>query len=256
MINFPAWENDDFTHIKTINYTDDGEYTFNIVYRDLAGNEAVISFAPDSEVADVFTIDRTVPIINVTYDNNEGNNGYFKDRRTAVITINEHNFSTDRIVMNVQKNGISEGVTFGEWSSNGDIHNTTISFDDEAQYTVQVSYTDMAGNTAVQTINESFYIDKMEPEVIISGVEREKAYNSDIIGFKFEAKDFYFEKALFNLVKVNRDGHKTDIEVNEILIENGKEISLENLTEDGIYQLSYMVTDKREERFRMNFSFR
>ncbi len=30
-----------------------------------------------------------------------------------------------------------------------------------------------------------FYIDKREPEVI---------------GFKFEAKDFYFEKALFNLV--------------------------------------------------------
>lgn len=157
--------------------------------------------------------------------------------------------------MNVQKNGTSEGVTFGEWLSNGDIHNTILSFDDEAQYTVLVSYTDMAGNTAIQTINESFYIDKMEPEVIIYGVEREKAYNSDIVGFKFEAKDFYFENALFNLVKVNRDGHKTDIEVNERLIENGKEISLENLTEDGIYQLSYMVTDKAGRTVQNEFQF-
>lgn len=247
--------NDDFTHIKTINYTEDGEYTFDIVYRDPAGNEAVISFVPGSEAPGGFTIDSTAPVINITYDNNEGNNGYFKDRRTATITINEHNFSTDRIVMNVQKNGTSEGVTFGEWLSNGDIHNTILSFDDEAQYTVLVSYTDMAGNTAIQTINESFYIDKMEPEVIIYGVEREKAYNSDIVGFKFEAKDFYFENALFNLVKVNRDGHKTDIEVNERLIENGKEISLENLTEDGIYQLSYMVTDKAGRTVQNEFQF-
>ena len=247
--------NDDFTHIKTINYTEDDEYTFDIVYRDPAGNEAVISFVPGSEAPGGFTIDSTAPVINIAYDNNEGNNGYFKDRRTATITINEHNFSTDRIVMNVQKNGTSEGVTFGEWLSNGDIHNTILSFDDEAQYTVLVSYTDMAGNTAIQTINESFYIDKMEPEVIIYGVEREKAYNSDIVGFKFEAKDFYFENALFNLVKVNRDGHKTDIEVNERLIENGKEISLENLTEDGIYQLSYMVTDKAGRTVQNEFQF-
>ncbi|MCI8668523.1 MAG: hypothetical protein HFI34_03200 [Lachnospiraceae bacterium] len=247
--------NDDQTYVSTINYREDGEYTFNIFYRDPAGNEAVMSFAPGSESVDAFTIDRTVPIINVTYDNNEGNNGYFKDRRIATITINEHNFSTDRIVMSVQKNGVSEGVAFGEWTSNGDIHSTSISFDDEAQYTVQISYTDMAGNTAVQTINESFYVDKTEPEVIISGVESQKAYNSDIVGFKFEAKDFYFDKAVFNLEKVNRDGNKTDIEVNERLLENGKEIFLENITEDGIYQLSYMVTDKAGRTVQNEFRF-
>lgn len=247
--------NDDFTHIKTINYSEDGEYTFNIVYTDPAGNEAVISFEPGSEATGAFTIDRTVPVINVSYDNNEGHNGYFKDHRTATITINEHNFSSDRIVLNVQKNGVPDGVSFGAWSSDGDIHSTAISFEDEAQYTLQISYTDMAGNTAAQTINESFYVDKTEPEVIITGVERQKAYNSEIVGFKFETKDFYFEEALFNLEKINRDGQKTDIEVNERPLENGKEISLDNLTEDGIYQLSYIVMDKAGRTVQDEFRF-
>lgn len=247
--------NDDFTHIKTIRYSEDGEYTFNIAYKDLAGNEAKISFVPGSEAANQFTIDRTAPVINITYDNNDGNNGYFKDGRTATITINEHNFSADRIVMNVQKNGAAEGVAVGSWSSSGDVHSATITFDDEAQYTVQVSYTDMAGNVTVQTINESFYVDKMDPEVIITGVESEKAYNADIIGFRFEAKDFYFEQALFHLAKVSKDGYKTDIEVNERTLENGKEILMDNLAEDGIYQLAYVVTDKAGRTVQNEFQF-
>ncbi len=236
--------NDDLTHIKTITFAEDGEYTVHIAYKDLAGNEAVIVYEPDSVAADTFTIDRTNPVIHITYDNNDGNNGYFKDSRTATITVNEHNFSADRIVMSVLKDGAAAETAISGWSSNGDVHSAAVTFEDEAQYTIQAGYTDMAGNVAVQTINDSFYIDKSEPEIKITGVENEKAYNSDTVAFRLEASDFYFEGADFSLARINSDGNKTEIEVKERSLENGKEIYVDNLFEDGIYQLIYIVTDK------------
>ena len=61
-------------------------------YTDLAGNPA------KSVSVDEFVVDRTVPVITVTFDNNSAQNGkYYKDPRTATISIREHNFRESEV---------------------------------------------------------------------------------------------------------------------------------------------------------------
>ena len=54
-----------------------------------------------------FSIDKTVPTIEVTYDNNDydidfiNEAEYYKDNRTAVIVVTERNFNPEDVVYNI-----------------------------------------------------------------------------------------------------------------------------------------------------------
>lgn len=90
---------DNSTHTTTITYGADGDYTFAIEYIDLAGNKCTsINFANGTVAESKFTIDKTLPTVEVSYDNNSAqNSNYYKESRTATIVITEHNFNTDRV---------------------------------------------------------------------------------------------------------------------------------------------------------------
>ena len=89
---------DNSTHTATITYGADGDYTFAIEYTDLAGNKCTsINFADGTVAESKFTIDKTLPTVEVSYDNNSAqNSNYYKESRSATIVITEHNFNPDR----------------------------------------------------------------------------------------------------------------------------------------------------------------
>ena len=238
---------DNSVYTAIITYSADGDYEFDISLQDMAGNPAQISYG-NSVVPQSFTIDRTKPILTISYDNNNGSNNYFKDSRIAMITVNEHNFSEDRLNLTVTKNGIAQPVQTGSWSHNNDIHSTTVMFSDEAEYSLMASYVDMAGNTVDSQITDTFFVDKSEPQMLISGIENQKAYKSDQIGFEILSTDIYFDSLTVALTRIDSFGNQTAIELNKISIENGEKYSIDNLTQDGIYRLSYTATDKSERR--------
>lgn len=69
-------------YVAYVSYTADGDYTFDISYTDRAGNTA------PSVVQHQFTIDKTIPVLSVSYNNNNVTNGnYYNAQRTATITI-------------------------------------------------------------------------------------------------------------------------------------------------------------------------
>lgn len=199
-----------------------------------------------------FTIDTTAPVISVVYDNNSASNGnYYNNKRTATVTITEHNFDTSRIALSMTAQDAGKSVAapaFGSWSDNGDIHTATLSFDADATYTWSLAYTDKAGNKAKDLAKQEFCIDTTKPVVTINGVTPGSVNNnSGNMSFVIECTDTnleYFSPVLTVEVYENSRFVRKTITGNVISITNGQRVEFRNLNEDGVYSLTCHAQDK------------
>lgn len=170
---------DETVSTATIIFSEDGDYTLEISGSDAAGNVAETVKAED------FTIDKTEPVITVSYDTENAVNGnYFATERTATIQIEEHNFSPERVKITGTATDGGAGISFPQasgWSSAGDVHTATIVCGADGLYRFDVEFTDMAGNEAEMFVGEEYYVDMTEPEIEITGVEDMSANNGDVI---------------------------------------------------------------------------
>ena len=155
----------DYTHV--LNFDTDGHYSLTAQFADYAGNLS------NQVSLGEFTIDMTDPLITVDWDNNESRNGkYYKDTRTATITVTEHNF--DPSLINIQTTG-----AIGGWVSNGDTHTCTVFFGEGSAHTLTVSGSDLAGNQASEITEPEFVVDLTEPEITIAGTAQRLGFLSD-----------------------------------------------------------------------------
>ena len=199
-----------------------------------------------------FTIDTTAPVISVVYDNNSASNGnYYNNKRTATVTITEHNFDTSRIALSMTAQDAGKSVAapaFGSWSDNGDTHTATLSFDADATYTWSLAYTDKAGNKAKDLAKQEFCIDTTKPVVTINGVTPGSVNNnSGNMSFVIECTDTnleYFSPVLTVEVYENSRFVRKTITGNVISITNGQRVEFRNLNEDGVYSLTCHAQDK------------
>lgn len=199
-----------------------------------------------------FTIDTTAPVISVAYDNNSASNGnYYNNKRTATVTITEHNFDTSRIALSMTAQDAGKSVAapaFGSWSDNGDTHTATLSFDADATYTWSLAYTDKAGNKAKDLAKQEFCIDTTKPVVTIKGVTPGSVNNnSGNMSFVIECTDTnleYFSPVLTVEVYENSRFVRKTITGNVISISNGQRVEFRNLNEDGVYSLTCHAQDK------------
>lgn len=156
---------------------------------DNAGNETVQSVKLD--------VDNTAPQIQVTYQdktNADAASGYFKARTaTVVITERSHHFDADAatkgIVItatDVKGKAVENAYTISSWKTmenkkNPDAatHTAVITYKKDANYTVSVSYKDLAGNKNA-TVNTNgqkspykFTVDKTAPTGSVQAVSAE-----------------------------------------------------------------------------------
>lgn len=243
---------DDTVNIATIYYGNDADYTFNISAEDIAGNKNGDVNYGNSLAPTKFTVDKTAPVISVAYDNNNAAEaGFYKEQRTATVTIQEHNFETSRVVltMNATDNGNpASAPTISGWSGSGDTHTATISFASDAVYTWTLAYTDKAGNKATDLENQSFCVDLTKPAITISGINPNSANNTDgNIGFAIECTDTNFgtfTPVLTAVVYENGSFATKEIEGSASSVGNGERIEYGNLEEDGMYSLRCAAVDK------------
>lgn len=161
--------------IKRCSYTKDGDYTMAVSGTDALGNKASFSFADGTKAGAAFTIDKTAPVMKVTFDNNNvRNRKYYKANRTATIRIDEHNFlDSDVKVAGTAKKPRGGAMAFpgrSKFSSRGDTRTATIPFNKEGAFKFNVNYTDLAGNPAKVVVIDEFVIDKTNPTVKIENV--------------------------------------------------------------------------------------
>lgn len=239
---------DKSTHVAKIVYNTDGDFTFDIAVKDKAMNSA------DKFTQQKFTVDKTAPVIDVSFDNNSAKNGnYYKADRTATIKITEHNFNSGSQYVNIPV--AAEGATAPSvvgWSGSGDDHNATVSFNKDGKYSFTVDYTDLAGNKAVQKKVDSFYIDKTAPEVEITGVADHQAYNGTVAPVVTYRDDNFTDDHDFKFTRIDINSKSDDTSkfdydtggngVTEFIYKYRD--FAEVLENDGIYNFTVELSDK------------
>lgn len=187
---------DDTTYTTTVKFDKDGDYTVAMSCVDMAGNrtvdkeadkidgsEGVVSYA-DQAAPQTFTVDKTAPIVRVSYDNNSARNGnYYKEHRTATIAITEHNFNSARVSISGTANNDGTVLSFptlSAWGGSGDTHTATLSYTADAFYTFDITVSDLAGNMASDYPEDKFFVDTTKPVVEITGVANQSANNGTV----------------------------------------------------------------------------
>lgn len=246
-----TFNKDDTTYTATVSYTADGDYEFDIAYSDLAGNECTVVDFGENVTPQSFTLDKTMPVVSVTYDNHNALNGnYYKADRVATIVVNEHNFNEDRanVMIGATDDGAASDVpSISGWTTEGDVHTTTVYYGKDSRYTFDIALNDLAGNASVDYEEEYFFVDKTAPTIEITGVANLSSNNGTVIPvIKYSDTNFDVDNVNIKLTGVNRSvvalkGAYADIHNGQTFtfadFEHAKEV-------DDIYILSAQLVDK------------
>ena len=243
---------DDTVHTATIVYAADGDYTFAISAKDKVGNANSGVNYGNSQAPTAFTIDKTVPVISIAYDNNDfANENYYKADRTATISILEHNFDASRVVVTITATDNGQPVNapaISNWSKSGDTYTATVNYNTDALYTFDISYSDKAQNEAADFAQQSFYVDKTMPQMSITEIVDQSANNKDKIGFVITATDTNFDvftPVLTAVVKTETGFATKELNIASITdITNGRVYTISNIETDGIYRITCTLVDK------------
>jgi hypothetical protein len=269
-INDSTESTDGTQHTYKVTYSGDGVYTFDVKCKDRAGNgNAEVKYG-ESVAPTSFVLDKTMPTISVSYDNNSAANGkFFNAHRTATIVVNEHNFDVNRVVITgtASVNGAAKTFPSAVWTSNGDVHTATISYNEDADYTFAIAMDDMAGNAITDaSVNygtsvaaKDFTVDTDIAKPVISNPANGQPYQ-DTVPVSISSNDVNLEKCEATLLKTGREKDENDTWkwVKDFRVDNvinlsndgqTSSFSIDDLFEhtrlnDGIYTLKVDVLDK------------
>ena len=254
---------DDDTYVYTVTYSNDGIYSFDMKYTDRAGNKNQSIDYGNSVAPTKFVVDKTMPVISVSYDNNDARNEkYFNAYRTATVTVTEHNFDVNRVTITGTASLDGNAVKFPDasWSNSGDTHVATIKYDTDADYTFDISMDDMAGNKSNEAnygssvAPKDFVVDTTIDKPVIGGVENGNSYKDSVLP-KIDFSDINFKDVKVTLLRTRKDEIDKDVTSDYINVSTNDKGGSFAATEDtfkkiqendGIYTLSVQITDKAE----------
>ena len=191
-----------------IYFNKDGDYQLSITGEDLAGNAMEdLVYAEGTQAALDFTVDKTAPVLSVSYDNNTPNHEfYYKEGRRAEISIEEKNFRSDLVDYSVLKDGGREAhgsalssFSGGEGRGVSELHHqASISYEEDGDYQFNIRVKDLAGNEALAYPEDHFVIDRTAPGLTISDILNESA-NKGEVSPKISYGDRYLDQDALSL---------------------------------------------------------
>ena len=191
-----------------IYFNKDGDYQLSITGEDLAGNAMEdLVYAEGTQAALDFTVDKTAPVLSVSYDNNTANHEfYYKEGRRAEISVEEKNFRSDLVDYSVLKDGGREahGSALSSFSGRegrgvSDLHHqASISYEEDGDYQFNIRVKDLAGNEALAYPEDHFVIDRTAPSLTISDILNESA-NKGEVSPKISYGDRYLDQDALSL---------------------------------------------------------
>ena len=249
-------------HKANVYYGSDGVYTMYVTSTDLAGNACTQPVRIDE-----FVIDRTAPVISVTFDNNDAQNGkYYKDPRTATVSIHEHNFRESDVniaqTADIQQGSVSApGV--GGFGGGGDDHSASINYSQDGNYTIEVNYSDLAGNPAQVVRVDEFVIDQTPPTLKFIMPDELKGISQIFQGDIAPQIEFGDINMTRGMASIELKGMKANSDVLKLLedsFENYKgTVRYENLKKvresDDIYTATAVVTDLAGNKVEKTITF-
>ena len=249
---------DDSIWQATYPFENDDDYVVTGEVKDRINNVGTVEF--EGQAAEDFIVDKTLPVMEIEFDNNNAmNENYFDAQRTATVIITEHNFNPDEVEIIGEGRDAGTPVsypTLSGWSSSGDVHRATLNYSQDGLYTLDVEYTDLATNEAEDIEEEEFTIDNTDPEIIISGVEEQMPYSGEVRP-EISFSDNNYDSHTVTMTRTERENIGVDVTeavvgtVGVSIDGTGKGTGsriledIEHLEEnDGIYTLTVNVVDK------------
>lgn len=159
-----------------------------------------------------FSIDTAVPTIDVVFDNNSYNRAYsetqyYKADRTATVTVTERNFNQNdlKAAITASTGAVPVISSFVTHTNTADpdktTHTATVRFTNDADYTMAIDYTDLAGHAAPRRRVDNFTIDKTLPttKVTLSSAPKNGKYYNEKQTVTVEVTEHNFDKNLVNI---------------------------------------------------------
>lgn len=162
----------------SIPFEEDGEYSLGFSCTDAAGNRGSLGRT------DEFVIDKTAPVLEVTFDNHRPlHEKYYNSVRHGVIRIVEKNFRAGDVEATVTATDREKPVkppTVGGFMDDGAEHRALVNFSYDGVFTMEVEYTDLAGNVAQPVKVEEFIIDRTAPVLTFFDIVEHSANNGEV----------------------------------------------------------------------------
>lgn len=235
-----------------IAFENDGTYRLTANFKDMCGREAK---PYDSKE---FVIDRTAPAMNIGFDKTIANDHYYNEPTTATFRISDQNFDPSRVVMTGTYNDSAEDFPkASEWTKSGNDYVSTVRFEKDGEYTVNITGKDMAGNT-LEAYNAKFCIDSQSPKISVSDVSASN--NKSEIRPHIQFKDANLDK---DSIQINLEGANggTSLKVEGELRESadGYEYIFNNIPDEAKYDDIYTITasakDNASNKVETDFRF-
>lgn len=246
------WRTNGTDHYTNILFNNDADYSVSMTYTDRSGNPG------NTITIENFTIDKTTPKLDVSYDNNASKNSmYFNTARTATVKIEEHNFNAEKFnaQFSAQNDGTSVSApSMSRWAKNGDIHTATVQFNNDADYSMQLSYIDEANNQMNPYDKDSFTVDLKNPEVKIENV-RDLSSNRNPVTPTIEFSDTNIDVKGSSISVEGNDNGKVKVSSSSKEIKNGMSYIMEPLKLDDNYIVSTDINDLAGNKTNKSVSF-
>lgn len=216
-------------------FNQDGDYQIFVKAKDKAGNEASADWQ--------FTIDNAKPVITIS--NSAENGGYYNEatNKTVTVSVKERNYENNQVrieaTRKLEADGQKEPISFGSWNNTGEQSNLSQFFAEDGEYEVTVHAVDAAGNAAdVKTVK--FTVDKVTPELSISGVGDDEHYRTDM-PVEFKLTDRNIDLGATTL-SVTRDGEAYP-KVGALSQTGTTAARAFNFSEEGTYVVNFKTKD-------------
>lgn len=222
----------------------------NVKMTDRAGNV--------SEKEIKFSVDKTMPVISVVYDNNTPDETYqdiYKNNRIATITVQERNFSSNDVICEITNTDGAIPVV-SSWEEHENANNpdetyytASVVYEADGDYTFDISYADLAGNKSETFTQHKFTLDKTNP-VISVAYNNNNALNGNYFSADRVATITIVEHN-FDAARVNVLGTATDNEnaviypaIGEWVTDGDAHVANIAYSADAKYSFDIEFTDK------------
>lgn len=230
------------TYTAKILFSEDDIYDFSFLCQDRAGLTA-----PECNGGH-FVIDKTDPVINITYSNQEPKNGYyFNEVRTAYITVEDLSFSADEVAINkMEGDNIHALPPLADFVSTGMKHVLSVRFDEDGSYQFMTEAVDLAGNRAEVKYSDYFILDTVAPRLKITDVA-DRSANNGVVAPVIAYGDKYLSDETTEIILVGEQNGKTVIQSEKMPESDGYIINYADFAYtrkmDDLYTLSAKVED-------------
>ena len=231
----------------------DNQFNGTVDFRVMDRSGKVADFVDNRRVV----VDNISPVASVQFNEpsrQENGVSYYDGQIDVVITMVEANFYSEDVKVNIAQNGGAEQTISVVWEDESiDRHIGRFSLRDDGDYVMTVNYADRSSNQMETYQSEQLTIDTKKPVIEVRGVRNRSANRDDVIGFIVTAEDdnlntsslqpqlfaeIMDESGIIKMVDVTSKGN-----VRTITSKQKVEYIVENLEQDGIYNLTCMVAD-------------